>query len=672
MALSRFDTFARSVVGPSAAGAQVYLCLQPAVTSSIPPAPLASLYADPLGVTPISQPLVCDGFGHASCYVSSGTFTEVVVYGGQQVQVYPDQFIASTIAVQVNGLEVNGNPVTGPNFNNSTPSSPVGSSAVNWQFDGLGNVSGSVITSTFAPLASPALTGNPTAPTPSSSDNSTAIATTAYVQSALSGTGAVSSVFGRTGAILATAGDYTVADITGAAPKASPAFTGVPTAPTPATADNSTTIATTAYVKAQAFSGLWSGLQSATTNLTLSNAGYSTTFNQTSPTIWTWQNTTLATSLANVNSPIIALGGNYWTGAASGFDLWSIGTVSVGVGAGNSSTLLLHHTSTASLSIGTVAINDAAGMPKFQLKYNGVAEFEITGGIATNSPVDLNSFTRPISILGTAVIGTPGLTFTEGGGLTSTAGTQYGVTFGTDSIPMVFKPISGNANCVMAGVYANCNQTGTASGNFTGLLVSALGNNTSFLGTTLMTADFQNDAGSVFCVDGYGANLQGSEGFGGYLADSLGFGNPIKLATAGQVLTISGSTGKPVWTGGGEVYTTLTSALTANFNSGSAKTVFTPAVATQLLISYSQAIVIAASSSSTFPSLTLGWTDVGGIARTKTLVATSTTNTTAVESDGTAVVYTNSSTPVTITSASYASSGATSMEYTLALTVQAM
>ena len=48
--------------------------------------------------------------------------------------------------------------------------------------------------------------------------------------------------------------DLTVAQtmtLLGAAPLASPAFTGTPTAPTPATSDNSTKIATTAYVKAQ-------------------------------------------------------------------------------------------------------------------------------------------------------------------------------------------------------------------------------------------------------------------------------------------------------------------------------------------------------------------------------------------------------------------------------------
>ncbi|HYA24086.1 MAG TPA: hypothetical protein VEF05_07985 [Terriglobales bacterium] len=61
--------------------------------------------------------------------------------------------------------------------------------------------------------------------------------------------GAVSSVFGRSGVVVPQSGDYSVAQITGAAPLASPALTGTPTAPTPAVADNSTKIATTAWVQ---------------------------------------------------------------------------------------------------------------------------------------------------------------------------------------------------------------------------------------------------------------------------------------------------------------------------------------------------------------------------------------------------------------------------------------
>lgn len=47
--------------------------------------------------------------------------------------------------------------------------------------------SGNVITTTYAPLASPALTGIPTAPTATAGDNSTQIATTAFVTGAISG-----------------------------------------------------------------------------------------------------------------------------------------------------------------------------------------------------------------------------------------------------------------------------------------------------------------------------------------------------------------------------------------------------------------------------------------------------------------------------------------------------
>lgn len=103
-----------------------------------------------------------------------------------------------------------------------------------------------------APLASPTFTGTPAAPTPVTSDNTTRLATTAYVQSqGYLTSNAVGSVFGRTGTITAASGDYTVSQVTGAAPTASPTFTGTPSAPTPAASDNSTKLATTAYVQSQ-------------------------------------------------------------------------------------------------------------------------------------------------------------------------------------------------------------------------------------------------------------------------------------------------------------------------------------------------------------------------------------------------------------------------------------
>ncbi|WP_145499699.1 phage tail protein [Yersinia bercovieri] len=76
--------------------------------------------------------------------------------------------------------------------------------------------------SQYAPLASPALTGKPTAPTAAKTDNSTQLATTAHIKLALA--------------------DY--------APLASPALTGTPTTPTAAAGNSTQQLANTAFVQA--------------------------------------------------------------------------------------------------------------------------------------------------------------------------------------------------------------------------------------------------------------------------------------------------------------------------------------------------------------------------------------------------------------------------------------
>ena len=89
---------------------------------------------------------------------------------------------------------------------------------------------------TKANINSPALTGTPTSTTPASSDNSTRIATTAFVKAALSGI---------------DLSKYALkSDLNTKANINSPALTGTPTSTTPASSDNSTRIATTAFVKA--------------------------------------------------------------------------------------------------------------------------------------------------------------------------------------------------------------------------------------------------------------------------------------------------------------------------------------------------------------------------------------------------------------------------------------
>lgn len=70
---------------------------------------------------------------------------------------------------------------------------------------------------------------------------------------------------------------------------------------------------------------LWSSLGNAVGNLTLSNAGFTTEFDQTSAVNWTWANTTAAVATGvNAASPIHNLSGTYFTLGASAVDTWSL------------------------------------------------------------------------------------------------------------------------------------------------------------------------------------------------------------------------------------------------------------------------------------------------------------------------------------------------------------
>lgn len=102
-----------------------------------------------------------------------------------------------------------------------------------------------------APLASPGLTGTPTAPTAATDTNTTQIATTAFVlgQAAATAPGMDGTATIGTATRFARA-DHVHPTDTSRAPLASPALTGTPTAPTPANGTNTTQIATTAFVRA--------------------------------------------------------------------------------------------------------------------------------------------------------------------------------------------------------------------------------------------------------------------------------------------------------------------------------------------------------------------------------------------------------------------------------------
>jgi hypothetical protein len=100
-------------------------------------------------------------------------------------------------------------------------------------------VTAAIVAGAFAPINNPVFTGDPQAPTPLAGDSDTSIATTAYVQNELT------LLLGPTVAFCTAVGSCGYALLN------SPAFIGVPIAPTAAPGDNSASIATTAFVQGE-------------------------------------------------------------------------------------------------------------------------------------------------------------------------------------------------------------------------------------------------------------------------------------------------------------------------------------------------------------------------------------------------------------------------------------
>ncbi len=110
--------------------------------------------------------------------------------------------------------------------------------------------------SQYAPKESPTFTGTPKAPTPAAGNNTTQLATTAFVQAALTalinGAPATLDTLKEIAAAINNDPNFstTINNVLALkAPLSSPALTGTPTAPTAAQSVNNTQIATTAFVK---------------------------------------------------------------------------------------------------------------------------------------------------------------------------------------------------------------------------------------------------------------------------------------------------------------------------------------------------------------------------------------------------------------------------------------
>jgi len=167
----------------------------------------------------------------------------------------------------------------------------------------------------------------------------------------------------------------------------------------------------------------WDTLGNAAANLTLANAGFTTTFNQTSAVAWKWANTTLATNVLAQSSPILTLAGQAWNGSVSGEDNWTIQTVIENGGPNPGSKLTFNHTGSSGAA--------ALVVPRVASANNGSAQFVSAGyftgtfcgvGFGNNAQIDFiyqpganvnYRWTSPQAVMATSIIlgwGTPSTT----------------------------------------------------------------------------------------------------------------------------------------------------------------------------------------------------------------------------------------------------------------------
>lgn len=99
MSNARDDRWVTDAQGRALAGVIIWYCTQPANNATLPPSPLATLFADVAGNAG-HNPVFTDGFGHSVAYLNNGILYTLVLshplFGPNPI-VLPDQGISGPI-----------------------------------------------------------------------------------------------------------------------------------------------------------------------------------------------------------------------------------------------------------------------------------------------------------------------------------------------------------------------------------------------------------------------------------------------------------------------------------------------------------------------------------------------------------------------------------------------
>lgn len=326
----------------------------------------------------------------------------------------------------------------------------------------------------------------------------------------------VNSVFGRNVNVVAEAGDYDVSEVTGAAPLSSPSFTGTPTAPTQSSGDNSTKLATTAYVES-AVSGSVSSITGTLNQVIVSSPTGNVTLS-------------LPQSIAVNSSP----GFSKLTLSSSAADALTVRNISGAIGVVNPDLSITTPATSATVNASSIIIQPAQGNSS-----NG-GGITLQGGLAFGSGSPQGG---PISIIAGSGLGPLG----NGGSLTLGSGQSSGSNGG---------PIN-----IVGGASANSNGStiniSAGSGGTTGGNVDIFSGNGPINGKiTLNTGTVQLSSNPVSTsvsiitpvpssgVNGQSINIQPAAGVssnGGSLNFNAGASNGAGSQSSGSVLISSGT-----------------------------------------------------------------------------------------------------------------------------------